>query len=643
MKFCLRIVLLLFLVTATLTQDDLDLSDALDNVGGGTFDEADFLDVSGGDYKPDSSRGGKVDPTQKPKKPSSRDSGGFGVDLDDALGPDLDLSDALDNVDNNPKPEKPAINQPKNGEGGGTFDEADFLDVSGGDYKPDSSGRGKVDPTQKPKKPSSGDSGGFGLDLDDALGTDLDLSDALDNVDNNPKPEKPAINQPKNGEGGGTFDEADFLDVSGGDYKPDSSGRGKVDPTQKPKKPSSGDSGGFGLDLDDALGTDLDLSDALDNVGGGTFVETDLLDVSGGDYKPDSSGRGKVDPTQKPKKPSSRDSGGFGVDLDDALGPDLDLSDALDNVDNNPKPDKPAINQPKNGEGGGTFVETDLLDVSGGDYKPDSSGRGKVDPTLKPKKPSSGDSGGFGVDLDDALGPDLDLSDALDNVGGGTFVETDLLDVSGGDYKPDSSGRGKVDPTLKPKKPSSGDSGGFGLDLDDALGTDLDLSDALDNVAPTSPKPKEQPKAPEKPKTGGGFGLDLEDALGPDTNPKPSEKPASNQPKNGEGGGNFDDNDLLSVSGGDFKPDNSGGGKGHAADSGYDNQGGGDQPQEAGSGQIAGIVSAIGVALLGAASSYFAYQKKKLCFKLQGGTDPESGKGGTHSDPQVFSDLLRTK
>ncbi|XP_067349122.1 CD99 molecule isoform X12 [Channa argus] len=643
MKFCLRIVLLLFLVTATLTQDDLDLSDALDNVGGGTFDEADFLDVSGGDYKPDSSRGGKVDPTQKPKKPSSRDSGGFGVDLDDALGPDLDLSDALDNVDNNPKPEKPAINQPKNGEGGGTFDEADFLDVSGGDYKPDSSGRGKVDPTQKPKKPSSGDSGGFGLDLDDALGTDLDLSDALDNVDNNPKPEKPAINQPKNGEGGGTFDEADFLDVSGGDYKPDSSGRGKVDPTQKPKKPSSGDSGGFGLDLDDALGTDLDLSDALDNVdnnpkpdkpainqpkngeGGGTFDEADFLDVSGGDYKPDSSGRGKVDPTQKPKKPSSGDSGGFGLDLDDALGTDLDLSDALDNV------------------GGGTFVETDLLDVSGGDYKPDSSGRGKVDPTLKPKKPSSGDSGGFGVDLDDALGPDLDLSDALDNVGGGTFVETDLLDVSGGDYKPDSSGRGKVDPTLKPKKPSSGDSGGFGLDLDDALGTDLDLSDALDNVAPTSPKPKEQPKAPEKPKTGGGFGLDLEDALGPDTNPKPSEKPASNQPKNGEGGGNFDDNDLLSVSGGDFKPDNSGGGKGHAADSGYDNQGGGDQPQEAGSGQIAGIVSAIGVALLGAASSYFAYQKKKLCFKLQGGTDPESGKGGTHSDPQVFSDLLRTK
>lgn len=41
--------------------------------------------------------------------------------------------------------------------------------------------------------------------------------------------------------------------------------------------------------------------------------------------------------------------------------------------------------------------------------------------------------------------------------------------------------------------------------------------------------------------------------------------------------------------------------------------------EEAGSGQIAAIVSGIGVALLGAASSYFAYQKKKLCFKVQGG------------------------
>ncbi|CAL8308932.1 unnamed protein product [Merluccius merluccius] len=43
------------------------------------------------------------------------------------------------------------------------------------------------------------------------------------------------------------------------------------------------------------------------------------------------------------------------------------------------------------------------------------------------------------------------------------------------------------------------------------------------------------------------------------------------------------------------------------------------------------------MAILGAASSYFAYQKKKLCFKLQGGADPESGKNyqGDQAQPQL--------
>lgn len=40
---------------------------------------------------------------------------------------------------------------------------------------------------------------------------------------------------------------------------------------------------------------------------------------------------------------------------------------------------------------------------------------------------------------------------------------------------------------------------------------------------------------------------------------------------------------------------------------------------EAGFGNIAGILSGIGVALVGAAAGYFTYQKKKLCFKAQGG------------------------
>ncbi|XP_037099432.1 CD99 molecule isoform X2 [Syngnathus acus] len=184
---------------------------------------------------------------------------------------------------------------------------------------------------------------------------------------------------------------------------------------------------------------------------------------------------------------------------------------------------------------------------------------------------------------------------------------------------------------------------------------EFNLFDALDDVDPTPPQPKEQPKSPDntnlddglklfdalgpdepepekpkKPKNTGdsdGFGFDLDDALKPDPNAKP-DTPVVNPPKRGGGGGNFDDNDLFDISdGGNSNPDD----------------GGADQPQEAGSGKIAGIVSAIGVALLGAASSYFAYQKKKLCFKIQGGADPESGKSHpTQSNPQVYSNLLRT-
>ncbi|XP_028288133.1 CD99 antigen-like protein 2 isoform X1 [Parambassis ranga] len=198
------------------------------------------------------------------------------------------------------------------------------------------------------------------------------------------------------------------------------------------------------------------------------------------------------------------------------------------------------------------------------------------------------------------------------------------------------------------------------------LTQEFDLGDALNDLAPTPPKPKDPKKAPpksdgdlnlfdafgpgapptEKPKQPssggtGGFGFDLEDAVKPDPNPKP-DKPAIDKPSGG-GGRPFGDSDLVDVNEGDYTPDRGHSG-GRASDPGYD-QGGADQPQaEAGSGQIAGIASAIGVALLGAASSYFAYQKKKLCFKLQGGADPERGKAhqGAHSEPQVLSNLLQT-
>ncbi|XP_042261052.1 CD99 molecule isoform X1 [Thunnus maccoyii] len=233
----------------------------------------------------------------------------------------------------------------------------------------------------------------------------------------------------------------------------------------------------------------------------------------------------------------------------------------------------------------------DLADALGGPDPtpaPKAPEKPKIEEPVKPKKPSGDD---FGLDLEDALKPD----------------------------KPEPE---------KPKKPTSGGGGGdFDLDLEDALKPD-----------------KPEPAKPKKPTSGGGggdFDLDLEDALKPDPiTTRPPDKPV--KPNAGGGGGSFDDSDLFDVSGGDYKPD---GGR-HKPDggSGHDTQSDADQPQGAGSGQIAGIASAIGVALLGAASSYFAYQKKKLCFKLQGGADPESGKGqhGTQSEPQVLSNLLRT-
>ncbi|XP_062417311.1 CD99 molecule isoform X2 [Pungitius pungitius] len=179
---------------------------------------------------------------------------------------------------------------------------------------------------------------------------------------------------------------------------------------------------------------------------------------------------------------------------------------------------------------------------------------------------------------------------------------------------------------------------------------EFNLFDALEpTTAPTPAKPKEQPKAPEKPKEQPkapekpkSEGFDLSHGLD-ETDPQPTPgKPAVKPPSSG-GGGSFGDGDLLDVSGGDYKPDGGHQGGGGAGDSGY-NQGGADEPQEAGSGKIAGIVSAVGVALLGAATSYFAYQKKKLCFKLKGGVDPESGRGqnDTQSGLQVFSNLLKT-
>ncbi|KAK9981104.1 hypothetical protein ABG768_000671 [Culter alburnus] len=179
-------------------------------------------------------------------------------------------------------------------------------------------------------------------------------------------------------------------------------------------------------------------------------------------------------------------------------------------------------------------------------------------------------------------------------------------------------------PTVKPAPPKNSD-------------PDLDLLDAFDTEpkkpAVVTPKPGNDKKKPS------GGELDLIDAVGPD---EVTKKPVTPPRERGTGGGTFNDKDLFDVNaGGEYVPDKGriGGG---GADPGYDDHSGGASEQPQG-GAMAAILSSVGVALLGAASSYFAYQKKKLCFKVQGGEDPESGKNrGTQSDPQVLSNLLRS-
>uniref|UniRef100_A0AAY5F3M1 CD99 molecule n=1 Tax=Electrophorus electricus TaxID=8005 RepID=A0AAY5F3M1_ELEEL len=110
-------------------------------------------------------------------------------------------------------------------------------------------------------------------------------------------------------------------------------------------------------------------------------------------------------------------------------------------------------------------------------------------------------------------------------------------------------------------------------------------------------------------------------------------------------GDGFSNDDLLDVVGDEYKPDPGRGHGGRASDPGYDTTGDDtDQSQGAQGSQVAGILSGLGVLIVGAASSYFAYYKKKLCFKIQGGADPESGgnQSGVHSEPQTLTNLLRT-
>ncbi|XP_036417301.1 CD99 antigen-like protein 2 isoform X1 [Colossoma macropomum] len=225
------------------------------------------------------------------------------------------------------------------------------------------------------------------------------------------------------------------------------------------------------------------------------------------------------------------------------------------------------------------------------------------------------------------LGQDLDLLDALDDLAA------------------------TPTPKPKPKEPA----GGAGT------GGDLDLSDFFDDK-PT-PKPPVQPKVPVKPKPKPDLDeFDLSDALDPSNDIGGKGKDTGKGDKGvggggrgggrpsirgGNGGGTFTDDDLLDVGSDDsYKPDKGKGGRGAANSGDLDSTDNGDYDTMAETGTIAGIVSAVAMALVGAVSSYISYQKKKFCFSVQQSLNADMVKTDNPEavvaqEPQVQQTLLQ--
>lgn len=123
--------------------------------------------------------------------------------------------------------------------------------------------------------------------------------------------------------------------------------------------------------------------------------------------------------------------------------------------------------------------------------------------------------------------------------------------------------------------------------------------------------------------------LNLEDALNGGNEPT---KPARTQPKPGSHGssGGISDSDLYDGELPPEKPQSDG----HDSDSSGNTEGS--------QGMLAGIISSVVVAIVGAVSSFIAYQKKKLCFKAsdQENVNVESQQGA-HAEPPVQRTLLQ--
>ncbi|XP_032400382.1 CD99 antigen-like protein 2 isoform X2 [Etheostoma spectabile] len=190
----------------------------------------------------------------------------------------------------------------------------------------------------------------------------------------------------------------------------------------------------------------------------------------------------------------------------------------------------------------------------------------------------------------------------------------------------------------------------------EVLSQDFDLSEALedeDDSKPLTPPPK--PAKPAAPAGGPGGEFNLEDSLDdgattttttkapPKVVPKaPTGTKAPVKPKPKPGG--FTDDDLIDVGKDNtYKPDKGKGGRPSGDD--QINQYDDNNETTAEVGTIAGIASAVAMALVGAITSYISYQKKKLCFSIQQSLNTdmvkaENPEAVVATEPQVQQTLL---
>ncbi|XP_035144612.3 CD99 antigen-like protein 2 isoform X1 [Callithrix jacchus] len=186
------------------------------------------------------------------------------------------------------------------------------------------------------------------------------------------------------------------------------------------------------------------------------------------------------------------------------------------------------------------------------------------------------------------------------------------------------------------------------FDLADALGDRDDGRrkpgtggrERWDHVTTTTTK---RPVTTRAPANTLGNDFDLADALD-DQNDRDDgrRKPSA-------GGGGFSDKDLEDIlGGGEYKPDK---GKGDGRYGSSDDPG---SDMVAETGTIAGVASALAMALIGAVSSYISYQQKKFCFSIQHAAEGQEGLNADYvkgenleavvcEEPQVKYSVLHTQ